>query len=199
MILFGDLAPGAAVTIHGLREETGAGMTPVREALRRLTAEGALEAMGNRRLCVPRLSVGDLDEIRFARLNIEPELAERAGLKVTEAEINNLELLDKGVDEAIASGNVHKYLEYNYRFHFALYGAAQTSILNRIAHLLWLRAGPSLRVVCGRFGTSNLPDKHTEALAALRDRDPAMLRTAIREDIEQGLDQIRSAMQAQDI
>lgn len=54
-VLFGDLAPGQPVTIKGLVDDLGAGMTPVREALRRLTAEGALEFQGNRRICVPVL------------------------------------------------------------------------------------------------------------------------------------------------
>ena len=54
-VLFGDLAPGQAVTIQGLTDSLGAGMTPVREAIRRLIAEGALEFQGNRRVCVPLL------------------------------------------------------------------------------------------------------------------------------------------------
>ena len=40
MVLFGTLAPGQPVTIQGLISDLGAGMTPVREAIRRLTAEG---------------------------------------------------------------------------------------------------------------------------------------------------------------
>ena len=40
MILGGDFAPGQAVTIQGLVELLGAGMTPVREAIRRLISEG---------------------------------------------------------------------------------------------------------------------------------------------------------------
>ena len=57
MILFGKLEPGAAVTIQGLVADLEAGMTPVREAIRRLCAEGALEAQGNRRVCVPIMSM----------------------------------------------------------------------------------------------------------------------------------------------
>ena len=51
MILFGDLAPGQPVTIQGLTDQLNVGMTPVREALRRLIAEGALTHQGNRRKC----------------------------------------------------------------------------------------------------------------------------------------------------
>ena len=57
MILYGHLAPGAPVTIQGLIADLGAGMTPVREAIRRLTAEGALLPQGNRRVSVPQMSV----------------------------------------------------------------------------------------------------------------------------------------------
>ena len=49
-IMFGELVPGQSVTIQGLTETIGAGMTPVREAIRRLTSEGALLALGNRRI-----------------------------------------------------------------------------------------------------------------------------------------------------
>ena len=67
MVLFGDLVPGQAVTIQGLTQYLSAGMTPVREALRRLIAEGALEAQGNRRISVPRLTRANVDELIFAR------------------------------------------------------------------------------------------------------------------------------------
>ena len=42
-VLFGELAPGQAVTIQGLIERTGSGMTPIREACRRPIRAGAPE------------------------------------------------------------------------------------------------------------------------------------------------------------
>ncbi|HAY91180.1 MAG TPA: GntR family transcriptional regulator, partial [Rhodobacteraceae bacterium] len=42
LLLFGEIAPGQAVTIQGLVARLDVGMTPVREALRRLISEGAL-------------------------------------------------------------------------------------------------------------------------------------------------------------
>ena len=94
MILFGVLAPGQPVTIQGLIAELDAGMTPVREAIRRLTAEGALLPQGNRRVTVPRLTESDLEQVAFARLTIEPRLAELATAAITPEAINALELLD---------------------------------------------------------------------------------------------------------
>lgn len=194
MILFGEVAPGQAVTILGLRERLGAGMTPVREAIRRLTAEGALEAQGNRRVCVPQMTAEKLDQIQFARLNIEPHLAELAAKNQQDALVPALRKLDAEVDAAIAAGSVERYLEANYRFHFRLYDAAGAGILRKIANSLWLQAGPSLRIVCGRYGTSNLPDKHDEAMAALVAGDAIRAGRAIAEDISQGMDQVRETL-----
>ena len=53
LLLFGEIAPGQAVTIQGLVERLEAGMTPVRQVIRRLTSEGALNLQDNRRIIVP--------------------------------------------------------------------------------------------------------------------------------------------------
>jgi DNA-binding GntR family transcriptional regulator len=101
MVLFGHLQPGQPVTIQGLVSGLEAGMTPVREAIRRLIAEGALTLLGNRRVLVPHLTPGLLDQIAFARLTIEPRLAELAAPRLTATIIARLEALDRGVDRAI--------------------------------------------------------------------------------------------------
>ena len=191
MILFGSLVPGQAVTIQGLVDHIGAGMTPVREASRRLTAEGALESGENRRIRVPEITRDRLDQIAFARLAIEPRLAGLAADRMTDAGLAVLERMDSAVDEAIAQGTVEGYLEANFRFHFSLYDLADAEILTKIATSLWLQVGPSLRIVCGRYGTANLPDKHSEALVALREGDGERASRAIADDIRQGLGQVR--------
>ena len=89
-ILFGDLAPGQAVTIQGLTAELQAGMTPVREALRRLISEGALTHQGNRRVSVPELTLEGADELGFMRKTLEPELTRRAAKRLTEERFSAL-------------------------------------------------------------------------------------------------------------
>jgi DNA-binding GntR family transcriptional regulator len=194
MILFGEVLPGQGVTILGLKDAVGAGVTPVREAIRRLTAEGALEALGNRRVCVPELSPQRIDEIYYARFALEPKMAQLAAEKITQEGITLLETLDAKVDQAIETGNIEAYLESNFRFHFALYDMAGTPILRKIVTSLWLQFGPSLRVVSGRFGTSNLPDMHSETIEALHRRDAAAAARAIEQDIQQGLDLMTQAL-----
>ena len=194
LLLFGELAPGQAVTIQGICDTLGAGMTPVREAIRRLTAEGALEFLGNRRVVVPVLTVGHVNELIFARQAIEPQLTIRATERATDADIAELTLIDEALDIAIAQGDVRNYLEQNYRFHARLYSMADAPILSALADGLWLRFGPSLRVVCGRVGTENLPDQHHEALSAMRAGDTQAAAKAMREDVIQGMEQVRRAL-----
>jgi DNA-binding GntR family transcriptional regulator len=192
MILYGELTPGGAVTIQGLAEVLGAGMTPVREAIRRLTTEGALEFQGNRRVCVPELTGSQLDELAFARLAIEPRLAYWATEKIWATRLYELDIIDQALNSALDHGNVREYLIQNYKFHMALYQAADKPELLSIVERLWLRIGPSMRITFGRIGTQNLPDMHQRVLEGLRRNEPEAVEVAMREDLLQGIESIRA-------
>jgi DNA-binding GntR family transcriptional regulator len=194
MILFGVLEPGQPVTIQGLVADLGAGMTPVREAIRRLTAEGALLPQGNRRVTVPQMTGAILDQVAFARQMVEPKLAELACAALTPALIDRLAAADQRVNRAIAAGEISTYLEANHAFHFALYELSGAAVLLDMARSLWLRFGPALRVVSGQSGALGLPDLHAEALAAMRAGDAAALAGAIERDIAQGVGLVRAAL-----
>lgn len=204
MVLFGDLAPGAAVTIEGLVARLDLGMTPVREAIRRLIAEGALQMLGNRRVCVPRLDPDALRDLGYARRAIETRLAEQALGRCDAQVIAQLQAVDAQLDQAIADGDIPAYLRANHAFHFTLYARAGSEVLEALANSLWLRFGPSLRAVClgqgrarGAHGAAlHEPDNHKRALAALASGDSDALRAAIAADIEQGVDNIRAGLSA---
>jgi DNA-binding GntR family transcriptional regulator len=193
-ILYGDLAPGQAVTIQGLTETLGAGMTPVREAIRRLISDGALTFQGNRRVSVPQLNKDDAAQLIFARKTMETELTRRAASRISEADILELERIDTELDAAISNGDVPGYLRLNYAFHTTLYAHAQAPILSDLTERLWLRFGPSLRVVCGRLGTQSFPDRHKDILDALRKQDAELAALAMERDVAQGMDQVLQAL-----
>lgn len=199
MILFGELQPGQPVTIQGLINDLGVGMTPVREAIRRLTAEGALLPQGNRRVTVPRLTTGLLDQIAFARLTIEPRLAELACSHAGPGLMARLGEIDSPINAAIRDHDVRSYLQHNHAFHFTLYEASLAPVLVDMARSLWLRFGPSLRVVVAREGVLALPDLHVEALAALARGEAAGVALAMQRDIAQGIEQVRMALERGEI
>jgi DNA-binding GntR family transcriptional regulator len=148
---------------------------------------------------VPELTADGVDELVFMRKTLEPELARRAAERMTGALLEELRACDEVLNQAIARGDVNGYLTHNHRFHSLIYDAAEAPIMTESVHRLWLRFGPSLRVVCGRFGTSNLPDKHRELLDALAEGDIAATARAMEEDVLQGMRQIRSALDEQDV
>jgi DNA-binding GntR family transcriptional regulator len=63
-----------------------------------------------------------------------------------------------------------------------------------LADGLWLRYGPSLRVVCGRLGTQNLVDQHKQAIDAMASKDARAASEAMAADVIQGMDQVALAL-----
>lgn len=196
MVLFGDMVPGQKVTIQGITRALEVGMTPVREAIRRLTAEGALELHENRRVSVPRLTPSQLDEIAFARLALEPRLALMALVRMQPSDIEKLARIDAEIDAAIPAMDVHGYLAGNFRFHFGIYEMAVAPILLSLTQSLWLRFGPSLRVVI-ESDASIGPDRHRDAMVAMRAGDARALSEAIEADIAQGMDRVRAELESE--
>ncbi len=186
LILFGELAPGEAVTIQGIVERLGTGITPAREAIRRLTAEGALRASDNRRLMVPELTMEQLQELTYARTGIEPQIARLAAVAIEPADIDALEEIDQKVNTALRIGDIQSYLRFNHIFHWTLYAHSEAEILMATAAAHWLRVGPSLRIMVKQNEATPLPDMHEVAISALRDGDYEAVGEAIHNDILQG-------------
>ena len=62
-IMLGELPPGRPLTLRGLAAEHRVSMTPAREAVRRLAAEGALTLSSSGRVATPELSVERIEEL----------------------------------------------------------------------------------------------------------------------------------------
>ncbi|WP_319532939.1 GntR family transcriptional regulator [uncultured Cohaesibacter sp.] len=186
-LLVGGFLPGNAVTLRGLAEDLRVSPMPVREAVRRLTAEGALESHGNRRVSIPAMTASRYHEINLTRSLLEPELAEMALPHINSAEIQRLVEIDLAIDVCLENGDVEGYMRGNHAFHFAIYNAAKSDVIVRLVESVWMQFGPFMRLIYGRHGTANLIDQHKQAIEALRTRDASALRTAISEDIHQGM------------
>jgi DNA-binding GntR family transcriptional regulator len=65
-----------------------------------------------------------------------------------------------------------------------------------MAQSLWLRFGPSLRVVTGLSGRASLPDSHKDIITALRAGRGAAAGAAMARDIELGLGHVRDAIES---
>jgi DNA-binding GntR family transcriptional regulator len=180
----GRFRPGQSLTVRGLAAALGVSATPVREALQMLAAEGALLAEPNRFFRVPELKREQFAEIREVRAALEGLAAEKAAGQATPEELTRMEDANRRALAAIDAQDTEAYLAANEEFHFALYAAARSPLLDRHIRALWLQAGPSLRLLFKDIAlVRDLTDYHRAALVAIRGGDPAGAREAIRSDV----------------
>ena len=186
-IMYGEIAPGAALTLRGIGKEFGVSMTPAREAVRRLAAEGGLSMSSSGRVSTPELSQERIEELAALRALIEVELASRALPRAHMALIERLQTINGSIADAVARKDASGYIRTNLEFHRTLYLRAQAPAMLAMAETVWLQLGPTMRALYGRLGRTEPPHYHRLILAALRAGDEPGLRLAVRSDVTQGL------------
>ncbi|EYD70642.1 GntR family transcriptional regulator [Limimaricola hongkongensis] len=186
-IMHGELAPGESLTLRGIGKLFGVSMTPAREAVRRLVAEGALSLSSSGRVATPALTNERIEELASLRAMLEPELASRALPRAHFALIDRLESINAGVSQMVARHDASGYIRMNLEFHRTLYLRAQAPAILAMTETVWLQLGPTMRALYGRLRRTEPPYHHKLILAALRAGDEPGLRLAVRTDVTQGL------------
>ena len=191
-IMFGQLDPGQALTLRGIGDSFGVSMTPARETVQRLVAEGALSMSGSGRVSTPELSNERIEELSALRSLIEVELASRALPRAHLALIERLKAINGTVGTAIIEYDAVSYIRTNLEFHRTLYLRAQAPAMLAMAETVWLQLGPTMRSLYGRLQRKETPHFHKLILAALAAGDEPGLRLAVRSDVTQSLRMLAS-------
>ena len=186
-IMFGEVSPGQAMTLRGIGTEFEISVTPVREALKRLAAEGALSISVTGRFRTPELSQDRIEELASLRALIEVELAVRALPRAHMALIERLQTINNSIALAVAKADAVTYIRTNLEFHRTLYLRAQAPAMLATVETVWLQMGPTMRALYGRLQRKDPPINHRLILAALKAGDEPGLRVAVRADVTQGL------------
>lgn len=186
-VMHGEIAPGQALTLRGVADRFGVSITPVREALQRLVAEGALTLSSSGRVFTPELTSERIEELAAIRAMIEPEMASRALPRAHFALIDRLAAINALNAEAVARQDAVAYVRTNLEFHRTLYLRAQTPAMLAICETVWLQLGPTMSALYARLRRNEPPVHHRHILAALRAGDEPGLRLAVRTDVTQGL------------
>jgi DNA-binding GntR family transcriptional regulator len=138
-ILTGVLPQGSILSQALLAQEIGVSTTPLREALRRLAAEGLVQLESHRDARVASLTADEARDLYVIRENLDPLAASLAAESRTEADIaaiqTTLEQLTPLHDAAdLAAMTVHR------EFHRAIYTASHNPLLIGILEGLWDKA-----------------------------------------------------------
>lgn len=189
-LMSGRFAPGQKLTIRALAGEMGTSLTPVREALYRLAAEGAFEGQANRSVRVPILTGDNIRELRDIRITVEGLAVARAALRVTAAEIREIKRIAARLQAARAKGDVPNDMANIRAFHLAVYSASAMPTLTRIIENLWLRTGPYLRLLYPGYIASvqeRRGDWRARLYSALERHDAEAARDEIERDLTDAL------------
>jgi DNA-binding GntR family transcriptional regulator len=184
-IFDGTYAAGQYIRLDQLAVELGVSVTPVREALFVLSAEGLLSQQPRRGFVVVAVTGRDLTDVASVQAHIGGELAARAAVNITDEQLRELEKIQTELEEAYASDDDDSAVRLNHEFHKAINVAADSPKLAQLMSQITRYAPESV------FPTiSGWPDQSTEhhrkLLAALESHDENLARTAMSEHLAAG-------------
>lgn len=186
-IMVGAIPPGTSLTMRGLAAYLDLSPTPVREAIRRLSSERAVEVLDNRRIKVPQMQIGRFNELIELRIVLECHAGRRALPYISDVIIGHLEQIDGQMDASITGQDYDLLTQLNLEFHRQLYMSNPDQAVMPLIESAWLQLGPFQRRVLKDVSSYYLVDHHKTLLEALRERNEEKLTHAITEDIRDGI------------
>lgn len=165
----GDLRPGDRVRETDVAERFSLSRTPVRDALRRLEADGIIEHRPRQGAVVRSLSRAEVVELYEMRLVLERTAAEMAAKHAARAEIDELRDLNTTI---AACTDPAKAAAINQHFHACIYLAARNRFLMDAARALnnaLMLLGPTTLADEDRIST--VTAQHTSMIDAIDARD----------------------------
>ncbi|WP_346031538.1 GntR family transcriptional regulator [Erythrobacter westpacificensis] len=193
-IMMGRIGPGESLTIRGLATHYAVSAMPVREALRRLISEQALEMQDNRRVRIATMTMDRFEDLLAARVTLETEAAMRAFDFIDKDRLTLLEQIDEELTQASKAKEYDRWMERNLAFHSCIYEARPASAFVSLIESVWLQMGPFMRRALVEIRNHYPVDRHIEALQAIRNRDRLALKIAIEADIRDGISHIGSQL-----
>jgi len=195
LILTGGVKPGEWLRQEKLAEQFGVSQTPVREALKQLSAEGLLEHVPYRGIRVVVFTLTDASDLYECRTFIEGMAARHAAASITDEQLAELREVFERMKARLGPRYITEYRELNRRFHTIIFDASGRSLLVRTLAQMWA-AFPSM--LWGNFAkTAPAPlpgrdksdvEEHGAILAALEARDAEAAERATRRHIQHAKD-----------
>jgi DNA-binding GntR family transcriptional regulator len=191
-IISGKFPRGSKLRQAQIAEMTGTSITPVREAIKLLEAEGFILGASHRGATVAPFDINATEEVVDLRVTLECKLALRAMQRLTEEQVQELRDLQEQLEAAAARGDRGAVRSINYRFHEVLYLAADLPQALRFVRTLWARYPFDLiNKLDSRIERASR--EHREMLSAILVRDESALLSALRTHIRAGWDEFKAS------
>lgn len=191
-IISGQFPRGSKLKQAQIAEMIGTSITPVREAIKLLEAEGFILGSSHRGATVAPFDINATEEITDLRVTLECKLGLKAVNRLSTQDIDELRKLQDQIEDASARGDRDAVRSINYRFHELIYIAADLPQTLRFVRTLWARYPFDLiNKLDHRIDRAS--QEHREMLSALIARDEAAFLQALRSHIRSAWDEFKAS------
>jgi len=197
-IFAGELTPGTFLDEVMLAEQMKISRTPLREALKVLTAEGLVRHEPRRGCFVNEVTEQDLDEIFPVIALLEGRCAYEAAQHATDADLATLEEMHQKLSRHAKAKRINEYYEANFAIHEAIIALAGNrwlaGVISDLRKIVKLARLQQLHAP-GRLEQSL--SEHLAVFAALKARDPEGADAAMRTHLTRQREALRELARAQ--
>lgn len=199
-ILAGMLEPGSRLVELQLATEFTVSRTPVREALKRLTAEGLIRVDPVRGIVVSDVDARELEEIFVVREVLDGLAARLAAGRVSSTDLTKLHLLMDMMRDAVRTGQWEGMVQANIKFHDVLHQAAGNERLRHLTrNLLDFVRRFSNEAFASQERAAEVLAEHEEIIRAMELRDPDLAEKVARRHVESAREYIASQYLSQSV
>ena len=190
-ILRGELAPSSPLNQDALAPELGVSVTPVREAVRRLEAEGLVQFHAHKSVVVSPLTLSEISEIYDVRLQLDPYAAALATARASEDTLAQIETMAR----TQVSRDPLEQTAVNRAFHRAIYAESGNRLLTETLDRLWERTDRyRIMLVSSEVDVRQVVREHLEIVAAMQSRRSRLVAKLIRAHVSKARAGIESAL-----
>ena len=196
-ILVGEFPGGSQLKINDLAQKYSTSTMPIREALRQLSALGIVQLIPHRGAHVLELSLEDMRDTMEVRTLLEPTAVEQAARKGLSHE--TIALATQALSDMVThiqSNNPQASRLAHEKFHFVLYGAAESPWLLRLIRMAWQNADRYHFAYPLSKSEQDLSDnEHRKILGACLSGDPETARETMVQHISRTCSRIEALLQ----
>ena len=198
LLVEGKISPGSKLNERELAERLNVSRTPIREAIRRLAADGLVELIANRGAIAVQLSIDDVIHTFDVIAELEGYSGELAAKNISDSTLSELEALQYEMMASYARRDLSSYYKLNLRIHRLINQAANNPVLATLFSQVNSRI-EALRFRSNQDGVKweKAVEEHQEMLDALKARDSARMRKIMIQHVKNKRDVVAQLLKSE--
>jgi len=182
-LLAGDIKPGEPIRVAQLEKSFGVSHIPIREAVRRLEAEGLIVAEPQRAAVAAGVDLEDLGGLYDIRRIIECEVIRRSVARMTEEQVERVQEALLALEAVAQDHDSPEFWDLHMDFHWALLEPGATPWVRRVLDQVWLASQRYVRLFVSATFDDAMRD-HRELLEACEARDDERAEAILRRHLD---------------